>query len=65
MQTAKQTTGPGKRAKDYVTIVQEACNKVTGLCEVISQQRNIPSHYSILYVFFNFFFINHFDEIIL
>ncbi len=30
MQTAKQTTGPGKRAKDYVTIVQEACNKVTG-----------------------------------
>ena len=30
MQTAKQTTGPGKRAKDYVTIVQQACNKITG-----------------------------------
>lgn len=30
MQTAKQTTSPGKRAKDYVTIVQDACNKVTG-----------------------------------
>ena len=30
MQTEKQTTGPGKRAKDYVTIVQEACNKVRG-----------------------------------
>lgn len=30
MQTAKQTTVPGKRAKDYVTIVQQACNKVTG-----------------------------------
>ena len=30
MQTAKQTTSPGKRAKDYVTIVQQACNKVKG-----------------------------------
>ncbi len=30
MQTAKQTTSPGKRAKDYVTIVQQACSKVTG-----------------------------------
>jgi integrase/recombinase XerD len=30
MQTTKQTAGPRKRAKDYVTIVGEACNKVTG-----------------------------------
>lgn len=30
MQTTKQTTDPGKRTKDYVTIVQQACNKVTG-----------------------------------
>jgi integrase/recombinase XerD len=30
MQTAKQTTGPGKRAKDYITVVQQACNKIGG-----------------------------------
>jgi len=30
MQTTKQTTGPGKRATDYVTILQQACGKVTG-----------------------------------
>lgn len=30
MQTAKQTTSPGKRAKDYITIVKQACSKVTG-----------------------------------
>lgn len=37
MQTTKQTTGPGKRAKDYVTIVQQACDKVTGFDQLYKE----------------------------
>ena len=37
MQTTKQTTGPGKRAKDYVTIVSQACAKVTGFAQLYKE----------------------------
>lgn len=37
MQTTKQTTGPGKRAKDYVTIVSQASGKVTGFTELYKE----------------------------
>lgn len=37
MQTTKQTTGPGKRAKDYETIVSQACAKVTGFMQLYKE----------------------------
>lgn len=37
MQTTKQTTGPGKRAKDYVTIISQACAKVTGFAQLYKE----------------------------
>src|SRR5436305_4456565 len=37
MQTVKQTTSPGKRAKNYVTIVQQASDKVTGFSQLYKE----------------------------
>ena len=49
MQTTKQTTGPGKRAKDYVTIVQQACDKVTGFEQLYKElERSIKDRKSVV-----------------